>query len=421
MRRFISDFGFSMITAWNAPVGNTMTNPVTGNTYETEGGDNRIAAIRFSGNADGSSPSFPFPSTAGTIADRTLNQTIQLNTLVNWITQSNMAGSTSGGRGLREGVRYFDNAGPPRTDKNGNPVKLVVLMLTDGLTNVMYEGNQVNSQNTQTLKHTRSGGYKYCKAPNDPTAGNVLTAGGSSYPITDNPEVQATCPWDGQGSGNGYAKAPIVSLVEVANAAKNRQSPLRPINIYAILMGNQGLYDASDLRIDQVASPGGAFYASTPTALDQALDAIVQDLGELCYQRDAIVVGSAAQVKVYDAAGNPIAGLTNLRTAANGEVTFTVPEPGNYSFSASRSLTSWSEFPMGSGETMNPNGYNNDLRPGVLPYIPQFADRLKAPEATQLQNRISFNVPEGAENLIDLGKFTLNISLLQENKGICPE
>ncbi|KPL85428.1 TadE/TadG family protein [Herpetosiphon geysericola] len=424
MKNFISDFGFAMITAWNkGPAGQPMTNPVTGKVAYTQAGDNRIAAIRFSGNADAASPSFGFPSRASTdtIEVRTGKQTNQLNALVSWITRENMAGSTSGGRGLREAVRYFDNDGPPRTDKNGNPVKLVVVMLTDGLTNVMYEGPQVNSQNTQTLKHTRSGGYKYCKAPNDPTAGNVLTAGGSSYPITDNPEVQATCPWDGQGNGSGYAKAPIVSLVEVANTAKNRQSPLRPINIYAILMGNQGLYDASDLRIDQVASPGGAFYASTPTSLDQALDAIVDDLGELCYQRDAIVVGSGAKVQVYDAAGNPVAGATNLTTAPNGEVTFTVPEPGNYSFSASRSLTSWSEFPMGSGESMNPNGYNNDLRPGVLPYIPQLANRLKAPEATQLQNRVSFNVPEGADNLIDLGKFTLNIAEAQQNKGICPE
>lgn len=416
MKTFIGDFSFSMITAWNNPNRGTMLNsPYSSKSFPAMAGDNRLAAIRFSGNADASSPSFGFPSATTPIADRTTAQTAQINTLYNWITSGNMNGSTSGGRGLREGIRYFDNASAhTRLDKNGNPVKLVVLMLTDGLTNVMYEGPQVNSQNSHTLKHTRSGGYKYCKSPSDPSAGNLLTPGGNSYPITDNPEVQATCPWDGQGAGSGYAKAPIVSLVEVATAARNRVSPLRPINIYAILMGNQGVYDASDLRIDQVASPGGAFYASSPNALDYALDAIIEDLAQPCFPRDATVVASAARVDVFDAAGNPVAGATNMRTATTGDITFTVPEPGSYSFTASRSVTSWSEFPLGSGETINQGLYPAN-------YLPQLYNRLRAPEGTQVQNRIAFNVPEDADSTVNLGKFTLIIAEAEASKGLCPE
>jgi len=422
VKDFLAKFSYKMLDVWNAPAGQNMNNAslFPGEALVGKGGDNRIAAVRFSGNAVTSSPSFGFvTSPAGSdqasVSARTTTMRSNMNSLISWITKANMSGSTSGGRGLREGIRYFDNVSAhTRVDRFGRPIKLVMVMLTDGLTNVMYEGPQVNSQNSQKLKHTRSGGYKYCKDPADPTANNVLTVGGDNYPITDLPEVQANCPWNGQGAGNGYAKAPIVSLVEVATQARNRVSPQRPVNIYAILVGDQGRYDLQDLRIDQIASPGGAFYAQNPNALDYALDAILDDLAQPCYERDATIIAAGAKVTVYDSSNNPVAGMSNMSADTNGTLLFTVPEAGNYSFGATRSVTSWSEFPLGSGETINPSLYPAN-------YLPQLYNRLRGAEDTIVQNRIQFNIPAEADSLIDLGKYTMIIAEAQQNKALCPE
>lgn len=430
VKDFLRKFSYKMLDVWNAPAGTNMNNAslFPGEVLTGQGGDNRIAAVRFSGNADTSSPSFGFVTTpAGSdqasVTSRTNTMKSRMTTLVNWITKDNMNGSTSGGRGLREGIRYFDNVSAhTRLDRNGRPIKLVMLMLTDGLTNVMYEGNQANSQNSQTLRHTRSGGYKYCKAPNDPSANNELTAGGSGYPITDLPEVQANCPWNGQGSPNGYAKAPIVSLVEVATAARNRFSPQRPINIYAILVGDQGNYDEIDLRMDQIASPGGAFYAENPNALDYALDTIIEDLAQPCYERDTTILAAGAKVTVYDSSNNPVAGMSNMQATNTGTLLFSVPEPGNYSLGATRQVTSWSEFPVGSGETINPSLYPAN-------YLPQTYSLLRGSEDTVIQKRIPFSVPEEAEGTIDIGKYTLILGSttgdpltdLEAQKALCPQ
>ncbi|XSG74297.1 TadE/TadG family protein [Herpetosiphon llansteffanensis] len=422
VKDFLKKFSYKMLDAWNAPAGADMRNPgLFGDAdIRGQGGDNRLAAIRFSNNAHTGSPSFGFTTALMPRTDqvavnaRTLEGRNSMNALINWITKGNMTGSTSGGRGLREGIRYFDNVSAHnRVDRNGRPIKLVMLMLTDGLTNVMYEGNQVAQQNTQKLQHTRSGGSKYCKDPNDPSAGNTLTPGRDAYPITDLPEVQANCPWNGQGSGNGYAKAPIVSLVEVATQARNRVSPQRPINIYAILVGDQGSYDLYDLRIDQIASPGGAFYAQDSNSLDNALEVILDDLSIPCYERDATIVAAGAKVTVRDSTGSIVAGMSEMQASPTGTLLFTVPEPGSYTLEAKRQVNNWSEFPLGNGETMNQSLY-------PVGYLPHLYNRLRGAEDTNIVPSIAFSVPEEAEGLIDIGKYTLIISSAHENKGRCP-
>ncbi|MCA0354896.1 MAG: VWA domain-containing protein [Chloroflexi bacterium] len=433
VKEFLRKFSYKMLDVWNAPEGANMNNATLFPNEELigKGGDNRIAVVRFSGGARTDSPSFgfvnsPSGSDVGSISSRTTAMKAKMTTFINWITSGNMNGSTAGAAGLNEGIRYFDNVGADsRKDRFGRPIKLVMMMLTDGLTNVMYDGPQIGEQNSQIRRHyTLSGSsYKYCKAPNDPTRGNLRTEGHPDYPITDLPDVQANCPWNGEGSGNGYAKAPIASLIEVSDRARNREAPKRPISIVAILVGDQQTYGLSDLRIDRIASTGGAFYAKDPNSLNYALIAILESLAQPCYERDALIPAASAKITVRDSTGAVVAGMGNMQASTTGSLIFRVPEPGNYSFVAERRVTAWSEFPLGAGETLDPNMYNStrDPRLAGTSYLPQLYNRLQAPEDIVYRNAIPFSIPEDAEGMIDLGKYTLIIAENEAFKGLCPE
>ncbi|MBM7841597.1 VWA domain-containing protein [Herpetosiphon giganteus] len=433
VKEFLKKFSYKMLNVWNAPAGTPMNNEqlFPGEELIGQGGDNRISVVRFSDNVNTDSPSFGFVnSPTGTdpnsVKARTDLMKPKMETFINWITSGNMGGSTAGAAGLDSGIRYFDNVNADvRKDALGRPIKLVIMMLTDGLTNVMFEGNKKYSQNTQYIEHKPSGGgaSKYCKDPNDPTAGSKGTPGHRDYPVTDLPDVQANCPWNGEGPSGGYARAPIASLIQVADRARTRVAPKRPISIIAILVGDQERFGLADLRIDRIASAGGAFYAKDPNSLNSALRAILVSLAIPCNPRDALIPAASAKVTVRDSTGAVVAGMDNMRAATDGTLIFTIPEPGNYSFIAERKVTAWSEFPLGANEVIDPELYKapRDIRLEGTTYLPQLYNRLQAPEDIVYRNAIPFSIPENAEGTIDLGKYTMIIAENEAFKGICPQ
>ncbi|MFD3165963.1 TadE/TadG family type IV pilus assembly protein [Herpetosiphon sp. NSE202] len=432
VKEFLRKFSYKMLDVWNAPEGTPMNSALfPGEELFGKGGDNRISVIRFSGGARTNSPSFGFVNTPtgsdqASVTTRTNTMKASMTTFINWITSGNMDGSTAGAAGLDGGIRYFDNvSADSRKDRFGRPIKLVMMMLTDGLTNVMFEGNNIGDQNHQGVQHLTASGTspRYCKDPNDPSAGNVRTPGNSGYPITDLPDVQANCPWNGEGNSGGYARAPIASLIQVSDRARNRVAPKRPISIVAILVGDQERFGLADLRIDRIASTGGAFYAKDPNSLNNALRSILESLAQPCYERDALIPAASAKVTVRDSTGAVVAGMGNMQASTTGNLIFTVPEPGNYSFIAERRVTAWSEFPLGAGETLDPNMYNptRDPRLTGTTYLPQLYNRLQAAEDIVYRNAIPFSIPENAEGTIDLGKYTMIIAENEAFKGLCPE
>ncbi|WP_110513848.1 VWA domain-containing protein [Herpetosiphon llansteffanensis] len=432
VKEFLRKFSYKMLNVWNAPAGTNMNNPTLfpGEELTGQGGDNRISVIRFSDNVNADSPSFGFVnSPTGTdplsVKARTDLMKPKMTTFIDWITSGNMGGSTAGAAGLDGGIRYFDNvAADTRKDELGRPIKLVIMMLTDGLTNVMFEGNKKFSQNTQLIEHRTSSNTspKYCKDPRDPGASNPGTKGHPDFPVTDLPDVQANCPWNGEGSSAGYARAPIASLIQVADRARNRAAPKRPITILAILVGDQERFGLADLRIDRIASSGGAFYAKDPNSFNNALRAIIASLAIPCYPRDALIPAASAKVTVRDSTGAVVAGMGNMQAATDGTLIFTIPEPGNYSFIAERRVTAWSEFPLGAGEVIDPNLYKapRDPRLAGTTYLPQLYNRLQAAEDIVYRNAIPFSIPEDAEGTIDLGKYTMIIAENEAFKGVCP-
>jgi hypothetical protein len=265
-----------------------------------QGGENRLAYVTFS---QGATQRIPFMN--DTNAALAAWQA-QIGTVAapRTIPNADLPGNTNITSGLVGGISYLNSA---RTvDSHGKPVRMAVLLLTDGIANVFNDGGYQNVSNKSTQPPF------YC---------------GETANDMDNPYVQSTCP-----SAEEFPNIsprplpPIKAMVKAAHDAR----AAKPITFYAVVVGNQFGLTAVDMHLNEVA-PNHYFMANSPADLAAIMTAIEQELGEPCvnYVGTPTPAGGAS-VTITSQGGGVIGVFT-----ANAEGWVVIPGmlPGAYTLS----------------------------------------------------------------------------------------
>ena len=383
----LTSFVQKMLVEWNAPI----TTPGGKN------GDNRLGLIEFSSAAR---QKVQF-STLATVEARTLEMKNAFTTYIAGLTYSYYNGSTNGARGFDQGLALFDRA-PRSVDRFNKPIKHIIVLITDGLTNGMYAGPQAGMQNQYFVRHSSTsapGGTRTCAYKDNP----LTPANEAILPITDDPAVQYTCP---EGPSKGEAKAPLLAMEEIAIAAQSRA--LKPVTFYAVVLSNLNLGTPQDtlrqLRMDSIA-PGHAYYADQPNELLQMVNAIGAELGTPCYTRTRTRPADGAKVSIFNEAGQPV--HVNVPTNAEGKILVELA-PGNYSLSANHSVAT---LPIITGDPP----FNAANYPAG--YLPQLYNQLTEERTSSVVPSVTFTMPETNFTGPDL---TLSIAKAEVGKGKCP-
>jgi hypothetical protein len=266
-----------------------------------QGGDNRLAYVTFNQRA---TQRIPFNNDTNAALAAFKNEIGDLAT-PRTITETLLDGNTNITSGLVGAASYLNGA---RTvDKYGKPVRLVVLLFTDGLANVFNDGGYLNVTNRFTQAPF------YC---------------GENANDMDNPYVQATCPSDAEFPNiNPKPLPPLVAMVKAANDARAS----KPITFYAVVLGAQFGLTPVDMRLNEVA-PDNYYMANSPAELQALVDAIEQELGDPCAEQTGTPIpAGGAKVTIARQDGSVIGVFS-----ANVDGNVIIPNllPGAYTLSA---------------------------------------------------------------------------------------
>jgi hypothetical protein len=268
---------------------------------QQQGGENRLAYVTFSQSATKRIP-FINDTTAALAAFKA-----EIGDLAapRSIPNADLPGNTNTTSGLVGAASYLNGA---RTvDSYGKPVRLAVLLLSDGIANVFNDGGYQNVTNSYNQPPF------YC---------------GDTAEDKQNPYVQSTCP-----SAEEFPNIsprplpPIKAMVKAAHDAR----ATKPITFYALVVGNQFGLTAVDMRLHEVA-PDHYFMSSSPADLAAIMTAIEQELGEPCVNHvDNPLPAGGARVTITSQGGGVIGVFT-----ANAEGWLVIPSmlPGAYTLSA---------------------------------------------------------------------------------------
>jgi hypothetical protein len=213
-----------------------------------QGGENRLAYVTFS---QGATQRIPFINDTNA-ALAAFKQQIGDLASPRAIPNTDLPGNTNTTSGLFGAASYLNGA---RTvDSHGRPVKLVVLLFTDGLTNVFNDAGYQNVSNKNTQAPF------YC---------------GETASDMDNPYVQFTCP-----SAEEFPNIsprplpPIKAMVKMANDARAAWPQL---TFHAIVLGNQNGLTPVDMHLNEVA-PDHYYMAGSPAELGALVNGVVSEL-----------------------------------------------------------------------------------------------------------------------------------------------
>lgn len=369
--------------------------------WNTDGGDNRLAVVSFQGS--GATKRVDF-SKKSTVAQRTAETMAAADKFSrDWLNTGKMSGGTPGAQGLQEALAAFDNS-PRRVDVYGKPIELVVVFMTDGLTNVMAEGPENKTQNQWNVTHhsldrrrTFTCAYKNPAPPLTKTS-----------PVTDDPVVQYNCP---RGPEFGEARGPLRQLVEIAEGAQSRTAPDLPVTFFAVVMGYQGQNNLESLQMHRIAPGGNAYHAKNKGALDSIVDAISVKLGEPCKERSTVRKAAGASVRISDINGSVI--YPNVLVNSEGMIGPLELAPGQYKISATDSVSDLSGVWLADDPP-----YNVVTAKYPAGYFPQLYNQLSQ-DGSQPATSLTFTMPEDHD--LDGGTIQLTIDKNQQWKGRCPD
>jgi hypothetical protein len=267
-----------------------------------QGGENRLAYVTFSQTETQRIP-FINDTNAALMAFKN-----EIGDLANpkVIPNSVLPGNTNTASGLVGAASALNGA---RTvDSHGKPVRLAVLLFTDGLANVFNDGGYVGISNRNTQAPF------YC---------------GENANDMDNPYVQATCP-----SAEEFPNInprPLPPLVSMVKAADDTRAARPGITFYALVIGEQFGLTPVSMHINQVA-PDNYYMANSPAEFAALVDAIEQELGEPC--TDVVASPRIAMGASVTITGQGGAIIGTFTVDAQGQVVIPNLLPGAYTLSA---------------------------------------------------------------------------------------
>ncbi|HYF65669.1 MAG TPA: hypothetical protein VD886_22765, partial [Herpetosiphonaceae bacterium] len=193
---------------------------------------------------------------------------------------SALTGNTNTASGLVNAVSYLNGA---RTvDKNGKRVKLVVVLVGDGLANVFNDGPA-----TYVSNRWDAAPY-YC---------------GDSAADMDNPNVQYNCPSPAYYPGQTLSNPPLKAMIKAANDARDSKG----IAFYSLVLGEQFGLTPPAMRLDEIA-PGRSYMAGNPAQLAGMMNAITTDITEgTCWETSFTGSAAGAQVVIRNGGGAIVA------------------------------------------------------------------------------------------------------------------
>jgi hypothetical protein len=270
---------------------------------QQQGGDNRLAYVTFSQGATQRIPFMNDTEAALAAFKAEIGDLASPRTIPN----QDLPGNTNITSGLVGAVSYLNGA---RTvDKYGQPVRLAVLLFTDGLNNVFNDGGYQNVSN----KHTQA--PFYC---------------GDTAMDMDNPYVQATCPSNEEFPDiNPKPLPPLKAMVAVANDARATKS----VTFYAVVFGEQFGLTPVSMHLNEVA-PDHYYMANTSAELEALVNLIERELGEPCSEQTGTPGrASGARVTISRQDGGIIGVFT---ASADGILIIPNLLPGAYTLSSRR-------------------------------------------------------------------------------------
>ncbi|HYF62603.1 MAG TPA: vWA domain-containing protein, partial [Herpetosiphonaceae bacterium] len=268
---------------------------------EANGGDNRLAYVTFGQKA---TKVVPFGTTEDTLAKFKAAIGDKANPIT--LPNSAVSGNTNIADGISGGVSYLSTQ---RIDKYGKPVKMAVLILSDGLTNTFNDGPA-----TWTTNRHNNAPY-YC---------------GDSDLDMENPLVQSTCPKQEDYPNQNISTPPVEMMVKADSDA----SASKGIEFFAVVMGEQFGLTPVKMHLNRITN--NYFMANSPAQLAGLVNAIAIELGEPCQELSGGVrLAVGAQVTISFATGGTIGTYT---TNAEGQIVLQNKlAPGNYILKASHS------------------------------------------------------------------------------------
>ena len=202
-----------------------------------------------------------------------------------------LSGNTPTAAGLNQGYALINAKARPNTD-------LVVLLVTDGLSNVIFDAPYEGHPNN----HNRPPFFCGDKATD-----------------MDNPLVQSTCP---RGPSHGEPRSPIQASIDIASDARQRNPDMRT---YAVALAQPEGLSVQDLRLDKIAQY--TFMANNPEALQSIVTALSNELAEPCREKDdPLTPAIGADISLVSEAG---ANMGTFKVGADGTLT-TMLQPGTY-------------------------------------------------------------------------------------------
>lgn len=194
-------------------------------------------------------------------------------------------GGTPTASGLKQAFSEIAK-GARKFNSKGKPVKLSILMITDGMANVLYDSPHQGLINMD-----------YPFKCGDAKSGN-----------TDNPVVQYECPSAAVG---GSVRSPIKAAIGVMSEEKgNLLATGRDFTSYAVLINGYGSFTEKDYHLHEMADE--AYSVKSASLLDDIVAGISLDLGEPCINKSDPLSGAAAAgakvVVTEQLTGAPVAG-----------------------------------------------------------------------------------------------------------------
>jgi hypothetical protein len=289
----VHDYSYSMRFCWNTnqscPVGSRRIDPSAASLRSfvdemlvqrnlAQGGDNRLAYVTYGQNK---TQRIPFINDTNA-ALAAFNSQIGTLSSPRTIPDSDLDGNTNTASGLVGAAAYLNGA---RTvDRNGKPVRLVVLLLTDGIANVFNDGGYAGVSNRYNVAPFRCGDYST---------------------DMDNPYVQSTCPSDAEFPNiNPKPLPPLKAMVKAADDAR----AARPVTFHAIVLGNQFGLTPVDMHLDKVA-PDHYAMASSPAELATLVAAVASGLDEtetICQKFTSWLPSPGIHVVIRDQDGSVV-------------------------------------------------------------------------------------------------------------------
>ena len=312
----VQDYSYSMRFCWDTnaicatgsrridkavPVVRSFVNEFLVVRNQQQGGEHRLAYVTFSQSGTNRIPFMNDTNAALAAFKAQIGDLASPRTIPN----ADLPGNTNTAAGLAGAATYLNAA---RTvDSHGQPVRLAVLLLTDGLANVFNDGGYQNITN------------RFNQAP---------FFCGETAADMDNPTVQATCPSDAEFPDiNPKPLPPLKAMVKVANDVRTA----RPVVFYAVTLGALFGLTPVDMHLNQVA-PNHYYMANNPAELEALVNSIAQELGEPCTEAVAAPrIAAGATVTIAQQGGGTVGTFT---ADAQGQVAIPDLLPGAYTLTA---------------------------------------------------------------------------------------